>query len=620
MLSTLFSISIHGQASEIEVESKISSVTVFKQGAQVTRKVRKSFKAGISTFKFIGISAKIDKESIQLNAEGGFTILSITSQLNYFEPPRVISSIEELENTKDSIILALEMNKAQLKVLDQEEQLILTNQSIGGNQSGVKIDELKATSEFYRSRLTEISTEKLLIKRENRDLNKDHLQVNQQIIELNANEKSIATTEVLVKMEAKQNGDAKFELSYFVEDALWFASYDIRVKDVSSPTDLTYKANITQDTDEDWNDVKLILSTGEPTLSGQEPGLSPWRLGYYRPGLVSNISRTRGYLNNNENRTIRGTITDASGEPLIGASVMAKGTTTGTVTDLDGSYEIIVPAGATELNISYTGFESQNLSIEAETMNVALNEGVQLDEVVVVGYGSSSNKAFSSRSAKQEWKPKRPAPVATTQSNNTTTHEFEITTPFTIPADNKPYTVNINQHEIPAYYAYSAVPKLDQDAFLRARLTDWEQYHLLSGETSLFFENTFIGRSYINVENTNDTLNLSLGRDQNVVIKRNKQEQFSSKNLVGNKTVEAIAWQIDIRNKKDQPINLKIKDQIPVSVINEIDVKLLEGGNANYDKDTGMLTWQLRLNPGESQKLNFKYQVKYPNRKKVALE
>ena len=409
------------------------------------------------------------RKGVQLNSQGDFTILSITNQLNYFEPPTVIATITALENEKDSLILVIEMNKAKQRVLEQEEKMILANQAIGGSQTGVQIEELRATAEFYRQRLTEISNENLLIKRQNRNLSEALQRVGQQIIELNANDKSKATTEVLVKIEASNSGTATFELGYFVLDAAWEASYDIRVQDVASPTELVYKANIAQDTDEDWTDVTLTLSTGEPTRSGQEPKLQPWRLGYYRAPRAK-PQPSKGLNFNKEKGQVSGRILDKEGNPLIGANVLVRGTSTGTVTDVDGRYSIKIPEGTTSFVVSYTGYESKEVSLTSDQSDIVLEEGARLEEVVVTAYGSSNRSYSPSR----PYKPKRPAPVPTTLSNNTTTHEFAITTPFSIPTDGKPYTVNIEQYEVAAKYAYSAIPKLDQDAFLKAGLTDWE--------------------------------------------------------------------------------------------------------------------------------------------------
>lgn len=93
--------------------------------------------------------------------------------------------------------------------------------------------------------------------------------------------------------------------------------------------------------------------------------------------------------------TISGSVTDAeNGDPLIGANVLVVGTSTGAITDLDGNYSITVPDDATQIEFSYTGYTSQIVDIPAGggQLDVTLEQGTQLDEVVVTGYGTAKSK------------------------------------------------------------------------------------------------------------------------------------------------------------------------------------------------------------------------------------
>jgi iron complex outermembrane receptor protein len=96
--------------------------------------------------------------------------------------------------------------------------------------------------------------------------------------------------------------------------------------------------------------------------------------------------------------TVTGTVTDAeTGETLIGANILVVGTSTGTITDFDGTYSLNVPAGATQLEFSYTGYASQTIDIAGRTtIDVAMSAGELLDEVVVVGYGTTTQREVTS--------------------------------------------------------------------------------------------------------------------------------------------------------------------------------------------------------------------------------
>ncbi len=93
-------------------------------------------------------------------------------------------------------------------------------------------------------------------------------------------------------------------------------------------------------------------------------------------------------------KTISGKITDPSGETLIGANVIVKeNPTVGTITDVDGMYQLTLPVEAKTLIMSYTGYESQEIAIDGRAIiDVVLSQGKLLDEVVVVGYGAQSKK------------------------------------------------------------------------------------------------------------------------------------------------------------------------------------------------------------------------------------
>ncbi len=105
-------------------------------------------------------------------------------------------------------------------------------------------------------------------------------------------------------------------------------------------------------------------------------------------------------------RTVSGTIIDSeTNEPLIGANVLVKGTSTGTITDIDGNFSLSVPSGSEELEISYAGFSTQSVAIGNESfLNIGLSAGQLLDEIVVTGYGSQNEKEITSAVAQLDAK------------------------------------------------------------------------------------------------------------------------------------------------------------------------------------------------------------------------
>jgi hypothetical protein len=97
-------------------------------------------------------------------------------------------------------------------------------------------------------------------------------------------------------------------------------------------------------------------------------------------------------------------------------------------------------------------------------------------------------------------------------------------------------------------------------------------------------------------------------------------EAFTSKQFIGTNRRDAKAWEITIRNKKAQPVNLVVYDQFPVSTQSEITVERQEAPGATVDETTGKLSWQFTLPPAEAKKLNVGYTVKYPKNARLVLE
>lgn len=210
--------------------------------------------------------------------------------------------------------------------------------------------------------------------------------------------------------------------------------------------------------------------------------------------------------------------------------------------------------------------------------------------------------------------------VAVSINQNITSMRFDVEVPYDIPSGGEAKTIEVQRINLPADFRYQTVPKLDQDAFLVASIHDWEQYNLLNGEANLYLENTFVGTSYINPSMVKDTLNLSMGRDQGIVVKREKRKDFSGNKFLGSNRVETRSWEISIRNTKSEAVDIKVMDQVPVSQNKEIDVKITELSSGQLNTLKGEVTWNLNIKAGETRKLVLSYEVKYPKDKDIYIE
>lgn len=521
----LMSLTASGQQ-EIQLDSKISEVTVFLNKAQVTREVKTRLETGKTLLIVRGLSSRLDPQSIQVTGKGSFIILGISHQQNYLSELNTPKSLKTLKDSIEIIQRQVALEQSQKEILNKEEQMLMSNQKIGGANQNLTVAELKAMADFYRSRLSEIVANRMKqdekIKKLNERLTRLSRQLNEQNELLGRN-----TSEIVISVSAEAATQAELKVSYVVANAGWNAVYDVRAINTKSPLQLSYKANVFQATGEEWKNVKLKLSTANPNQSGLKPELYSWYLDFYNP-IVYQTSKERS-------RQAPAAMRDSEDK-----------------------------AGLAELSL-----EPEALSSYVSTIQTSLNT------------------------------------------------EFDISLPYTVSSSSRPTVVDIRNYEMKAAYSYSVVPKLDSDAFLIAKGTGWEEFSLLPGEANIFFEGTFVGNSYLDPNNIKDTLAVSLGRDKRIVVKREKLKDLTSRSVLGGTRKENYTWEISIRNVKTEAIRINVEDQVPVTQNTQIEVNVLDTGGASHNKQTGKLNWVLDIKPGETQKVMYKFEIKYPKDKQI---
>lgn len=203
------------------------------------------------------------------------------------------------------------------------------------------------------------------------------------------------------------------------------------------------------------------------------------------------------------------------------------------------------------------------------------------------------------------------------QNENMLNASFDIDVPYDIASNSKPHSVVLKEFSQPANFKYYSVPKVDGDAFLMAEITNYDKLNLLPGEANVIFENNYVGKSFINPNATTDTLNLSMGRDKKITVKREKIAELTGVKLIGSSKKQTFTYEIRIRNGKKEAVDLLLKDQYPVSTDKDMEVELLNAGAATVNKETGVLSWKLKLKPGATETIRISYSVKYPKDKNI---
>lgn len=624
----------NAQTKKQTVNSTVDKVTVFMQGAQVMRSANTTIPAGTTILVFPQISPDLEEKSIQVQGQGAFTILSVAREKNYLRGQAPLEEAIKLQEQIDVLKEKQAREEAHRKVFAQEEIMLGKNQEVRG-AAGIKTQELREALDFQRARLTEVTEQQL-------NIAKNIQLLDQSIARLVAQQgalmaaKDTTTNDLLITVSSKESISGKFSLSYMVKNAGWYPSYDVRVESISQPMHIAYKANVFQQSGEEWKNVKLSLSSGNPSESGVKPELQPWivRTFYSRNELLE-LMRQQKAAGAHE---AKGRITDANGQPLGQVSVKVTGRTIGTFTDANGNFSLQLPADAQSITASSIGYESQEVTLSGKPLYIALQDAKALEEVVVVGYGNNQkSKVLGSVAGLDVNKkdirirgmstlnapppaPQSEIPLEVNTAFLSTSVHFDIASAYTILSDGKPYAVNIQEMDVPASYEYHAAPKLDLSAYLIAGITDWEKLNLLEGETSIYFEGTYLGKSLLNLQTASDTLFVSLGKDKGIVLNRTLQKTFSKSQLLGSNQSVSRNWEISVRNNKREAIHLLLEDQLPMSVNREIEISKTEYAGARLDDVSQKVTWDMKIDPKKEEKVKLQYTVKYPKDRIVNID
>ena len=613
-----------------KVTATLKHVTVFTNGAQVERTHSANLLAGEQVITFTGFSPYTDVKSMQIKARGKLTVLGINYRTIH---PDSLQRIKQLREAEKQVKLTDDKErelKAQLEVINAQLELVKTNCSTSSRTAVTPLANIKELNNYYAQETLELKKKAIAIDQELAKLTEIR-EKQEKTVDSIAHLKLKSIIEADLKLQLPQAGKVEFDLTYYVKNAGWYPTYDIRSDGLGQPLQLSYKAHMFQKTKEDWNNIPVTLSSANPNLSNIAPELRTYWLNYGKqaPRYDKELSIDGG---------VSGIVLDEEGEPLIGCSVMVVGTGLGTVTDIDGRYSIALPRGKDQLKFSYVGFLSQTHSVNSSILNVKMKEDKSsLQEVVVVGYGvSKKGKGKSSRkqeSVSKDLKGIIPGIavskdtempesdlIAVNEQKAQFGYEFDIKQPLTLFSDGKTTTTEIARYQLPATYQYLGIPRADKDAFLVADATDWQKHSLLEGEANVYFENSFIGKTILDPTVANDTLHFSLGRDKGIRIQRTKVSARSTRRLLASSQEQNMTWRITVKNTRQEAVSLTLQDQIPVSENSNITVTTEELSGGQLDKSTGFILWQLQLQPNEQREFIVQYRVKYPKNRNLVVE
>ncbi|MDC7998349.1 mucoidy inhibitor MuiA family protein [Gilvibacter sediminis] len=726
-------LSLSGWATEKNpVETKIESVTVYREGATVTRSGKVFLKSGENSLLLKDLAPDIDENSIQISGLNNASVRSILYRIDYLEKKAPSQTYQALQLRQDQIERSIKLINNTVAGYKEELKILGKNQVIHGDQSNISIERVKEMTQYYRDRTITVNNELLNLQYEIDSLKLIKVDLYQEMTALQT-EKNEKRGVIEFIIDAPVATAIELSVSYTVATAGWYPTYDIRATSTTAPVDILYKANVYQQTGSDWNDIDLILSTGDPTTNNTKPVLSPKYLNFGTSFSSSLPAQSSAVKYNPTIRKVSGTVVDASGLPLPGVNIIEQNTSNGTQTDFDGNYTLNIQGGR-NLIYSYIGFESVVNPIHASRMDLQMQEDPNaLDEVVVIAqgirreakalgyavstvtaddlYGYSQYGVASALSGKAsgvnitaqsgasgsatsvvirgyssltgsdealfvidgipyssdtlnlsgslgstsflDIQPediidvnilkgnaaatlygtagRNGVVVITTKSGEgltgvgnvkfagLTTMRFEIPKKHTINSDAKITAIDLDKFELAAEFSYYAAPGLNENVFLTAKIKNWEAYDLLQGEANIYFDGNFAGKTLINPNVASKGIQVSLGPDTAIVIARKEKQNFKSKSFLGGNRVLDRAYEITVKNNKPIDVELIIEDRIPISQNKEIKVEDMAYGDGNYNEQTGIIRWTLKLPPKATGEKSFSFTVKHPKEEMINL-
>jgi TonB-dependent SusC/RagA subfamily outer membrane receptor len=574
------------------ISSELKNVTVYRSGAELVHNASAQLSTGDAELVINGISNAIDINSVQVNCPSVVTILGVEFANNYLTIPEVSARIKSLKDSVEVLQTNIDKIDVQLATYIDLLDVLKSNKEIKGMQTGLSVAELIKMMDYYKNKSAELQNDIAIQKDKKKKFSELILKINSQLHE-EESKNTRNTGEIHLQLAAAMAGKYDFTVSYIAPNAYWTPYYDIRVDDIKSPLKVIYKAKVVQTTGIDWKKVKLSLSTSVPNQWGNAPVLKSWFLSYINPVNVMDKSLATNKIQSIDQQ-LQGRVAGVSG---LNESVVVRGY----ASTSQNKIPLYIVNGAI---MSPEEFSRINASVIKST------EVLKGDAATSI-YGSRGSEGAIIVTLKDGLDDY--VSVADNELNVT----FDIDLPYDVPTNGKEQTATLKEYTVGSQYKYYSVPKLDKDAYLLAEVPEWEKLNLLPGDANIIFEGTYVGKSFIDPNSTSDTLNLTLGRDKRVVVKKEKMVDYSSVKFLGSNKLQKITYEITVKNNKKDTVRMLLKDQYPLSTLKEIEVELIDNGGASVNTDIGVLTWKLELAPGESKKVRFAYTAKYPKDKSV---
>lgn len=474
------------------VDVPVKSVLVYPSAAQLNYEAEVDIEAGESVVGFTNLSPFIIENTINVSTSGaGVEIISVSERINFLDSgPRNKNGMQSLRDSIGAVENRFERISIRITSYEAERAILFKGESIGGVGNGVSVDEIKRASDFFQERHFELSQKIYNLEKKRERLAGRSLDYKRQMTQVNT-VKGRKTSEVRITVKCDRKTSSPFELSYLTNKGGWAPMYDLKYNGVDEDMNFIFRANVFNATGYDWNQVRIQLSTANPTI------------GFGIPSFDGSQSQTR---------------------------------------------------------------PNQDGEVEFQTVEV-------FNAIV----------------------------------------EYKISHVYNIASNSKPHLVDVERHTMPSSFRYLVIPKVDPFGFLMAKIPNWNGYNLIPGTTNVYNNGTYMGRTFLDTYAENDTLEVFLGKDKTVQAVRNEENKVKKSPLVGNYYSDASRVSIQVKNNGSAAFDITVMDQVPImDDLDKTKFNLNGISDALYDKEEGLLTWNISLAPGAQSDVEFKFDIKAP--------
>ncbi len=543
-------------AAELAPESRVTDVTVYRQGALVTREARLSLPSGSHRVVLQGLPCVADPDSVRASGTGAVGIeIGGVEVLREFHQPELTPEYRQIRKELEDLERAQALLNDRQKSIATLRDFLTGLKATAGEESskeivtrGFAVESWQKAFDFFSARLDGLSEEEGGMEAKRKDLGERTEVARGKLSQMNS-QAGIQRWNAAVLVSAPRGGDMTLRVSYLATNATWQPLYDARLDPASEKVSLSWQAQVAQTTGEDWKDVAVTLATTLPSAGIDLPVLASLELRPPQQEISELKVRTAG-----------------------ATADYGRG---------NGGFVRIVPEA------SAPGGNRPSVHGSRDTDVLTLTDSVSTPAV----------PATQAQASRRE--------VAVT---------FDLPGRLDIPSDGQGHKHLIATREMTAKVEHRAVPRAAPGVYLVAQVRLPGEVPLLPGKVQHFVGGDLVGSSMMAERSGGEEFSLSFGPDDR--LKAERRQVFRRVDHRGKDDEVGYRFVTTLENHLGRDGMIEVKDRIPVSGDERIVVTLDDDettpGATTDPKEPGILTWKIPVPKSGKKEIALTYRVRSP--------